>query len=301
MRRPGPRPAARTNGAAALVPAALVPAALVPAARGATALALALPLALAACTGGGDAREDGITVGGKFGTVPVVEFDPPLPIERAGVEVVQEGSGPVVEDEEPLVITLSAFHGSDGTRLEGAGLPRVLFATEEDLGPMLHGAIVGEPVGSRLLVTQPVEHEDDQEMHVTVVDILPTAVGGGGAAHGVHVTDTDHGPTIELEEGATPSGALDVTVLTRGEGEQVLPGQQVVLQYTIWEWNGHEVYDTTWDTGVPAVLELGTASPGVRTGILDQRTGSRLLIVVPPELGIGTDTLVVVVDVLAAG
>ncbi len=64
--------------------------------------------------------------------------------------------------------------------------------------------------------------------------------------------------------------------------------------------------------GGPQAFELGAGQviPGFQTGLTGQRVGSRVLLVIPPRLGYGTagdpplvtgkDTLVYVVDILAA-
>lgn len=49
----------------------------------------------------------------------------------------------------------------------------------------------------------------------------------------------------------------------------------------------------------PQVIDLAGAMTGLREQLSDQRVGSRVVIVLPPELAQGDDTLVVVVDILA--
>ncbi|HZK06184.1 MAG TPA: FKBP-type peptidyl-prolyl cis-trans isomerase [Actinomycetaceae bacterium] len=269
----------------------------------ATATAATLALT-AACGPARDKPSGEITVSGKFGTVPVVVFATPLPMEESDVETLSVGDGAQIGEADPVVLSMSAFRGSDGTLADGAAVPHVLFATEADLGEPLHSAIVGLSEGSRLIVTQPVNGQG-VEMVATVVDLLHSHAWGEEEASGddgrLSVVIDDDGPRLVVEPEAAPSDSLTVRRLIRGTGEQVTPGATVVVQYTLWTWSDGEVLDTTWTTGTPAVLDLGTAFPGVRSGLVDQFVGSRVLLEVPPEEGIGTDTIVMVADILAAG
>nr|NLD41544.1 hypothetical protein [Actinomycetales bacterium] len=260
-----------------------------------------LALLLAACGSAAEPAE--IRVSGKFGTIPAVEFSTPIPIEAGEAHVLTAGSGPVVGDGAPVVLTLTAFSGDDGTLLEGAGTTQVLFATQEDLGETLLDAVLGVHEGTRLLLTQPVLGGSDREMVVTVVDVIPTRAVGSTSIGDERITvrdGADGAPEISIPHETMPTGSLEILQISRGEGEQVTMGQRVVVQYTVWHWSDGSVFDTTWETGVPAVLELDSAFPGVQMGLVDQPVGSRVLLEIPPVQGLGTDTLVMVADILAA-
>jgi peptidylprolyl isomerase len=104
-----------------------------------------------------------------------------------------------------------------------------------------------------------------------------------------------------------------------GTGAKVAEGQQIVAQYTGVIWRNNTEFDSSWkpDRGPFAarIAETNqqTGEPGVIKGWVDglvgQRVGSRVLLVIPPKLGYGktgnaqagiqgTDTLVFVVDIL---
>lgn len=253
-----------------------------------------------------------ILVSGKFGTIPVVEFAPPLPLDMTGHEELIIGTGTAVMEGDPVVLSISAFNGRDGTRLAGAAVPQVLFATAEDLGEALRQALQGAQHGSRILITEPYVGTGTRQTLVSVVDVLPTTAQGedmtlagenpdSGVGDGrVTVAVSGGVPQISLADGAAPAGSLKITQLIRGEGAQIVPGQTLVVQYAAFAWSGLTPVESTWETGVPAVLELDTAFPGVRAGLVDQPIGSRVLLEIPPEDGIGTDTLLMVVDILGA-
>lgn len=278
-----------------------------PGPRIAAALALISGFAMAALAGQAETAPElpagQITVTGQFGSIPVVDFVPPLPRGDLEVRELVAGTGLVVPEGGPVVLSLATFDGGDGVRLDGAGIPLVLYATATDLGEVLHDAVVGRTEGSRLLILEPAEQVGGNMM-ATVVDILHTrAVGepvGSGDEERVTVTDVDGVPQISHAEGMGPPDTLQIRQLIRGEGPQVVPGQRLVVQFVAYTWVDAAQWDSTWDAGVPAVMDLDTAFPGVRTGLLDQPVGSRVLLEIPPAEGLGTDSLLMVVDILAA-
>ncbi|MFH5822733.1 FKBP-type peptidyl-prolyl cis-trans isomerase [Georgenia sp. AZ-5] len=267
---------------------------------------LALVL-LTSCTDREPAPEEtlGVEVSGAFGSLPVVTFDPPLPLEESSVETLIEGDGRELVPGEPVVMTLTAYDGEDGELVEerGVGDARTLLLTPEDVGEDLYPVLVGTKEGSRLLVRQPVEEEGVERMLVLVIDVRYSRARGEPVQppEGLPTVQVaeDGTPTITLPEGDPPA-ELVVQPLVRGDGAQVRPGQDVTLQYTGITWESGQPYDSTWDQGkVPRTVVLGETIPGLRDGLVDQTVGSQVLLVIPPAQARGTDTLVLVVDILA--
>jgi peptidylprolyl isomerase len=101
--------------------------------------------------------------------------------------------------------------------------------------------------------------------------------------------------------------------LVQGTGEPVRPGQLLALQYTGAFWRDGRVFDSSWSTGqvFSTTIGKGQVVKGWDLGLVGQRVGSRVLLVVPPAWGYGskglkqagikgTDTLVFVVDIVGA-
>ncbi|MPV35711.1 FKBP-type peptidyl-prolyl cis-trans isomerase [Georgenia subflava] len=271
--------------------------------------ALTVAAAVAACTEdpvrNEETRED-ITVSGSFGSVPVVTFDPPLPLQESEVETLIEGDGRRLASGEPVLLTLTPYDGDDGELVEDReiGVARTLMLTPEDVGEDLYPVLSGSTEGSRLLVRQPVVENGEERMLVLVIDVRYTR------ARGEPVEPPEGLPTVTLADDGAPSitvpdtdppDELVIAPLIRGEGAQVRPGQDVTVQYTGVEWDSGEPYDSTWETGkVPQTVNIDETIDGLRTGLVDQQIGSQVLLVIPPGLAHGTDTLVLVVDILAA-
>ncbi|PYG02353.1 peptidylprolyl isomerase [Georgenia satyanarayanai] len=246
-----------------------------------------------------------IAVTGAFGRPPVVSFETPLELTEEDSEVLVEGEGRQLRDGGPVLLALSAYDGDTGEPLpdRGAGTARTLLLTPEQVGEDVHPLLVGTPEGSRLLVTQPVSDDDGERMLVLVIDVLHTVAQGEELEpqEGMPtVTQDDDGVSVALPD-TDPPASLEVDTVIRGDGHQVAPGQAITVQYQAVTWPGGDIYDSTWADGqVPRTILVNDTFTGLRDGLVDQTVGSRVLVVVPPELGNGTQTLVFAVDILAA-
>jgi peptidylprolyl isomerase len=154
---------------------------------------------------------------------------------------------------------------------------------------------------------------------VDVVDVVATQPLPARAS-GTPVAPSAALPTVTLDANGKPSLAVSRTTapsslvvqpLIQGSGPAVTSGQTLVVHYTGWLWDGTQ-FDTTWDGGVPYVVShigQNQVIKGWDQGLVGQKVGSQVLLVVPPDLGYGSDaqgsipansTLVFVVDILAA-
>ena len=87
----------------------------------------------------------------------------------------------------------------------------------------------------------------------------------------------------------------------------------MVVQYTGVIWRTGKVFDSSWSRSEPFAFNVGAGQviKGWDDGLVGQKVGSRVMLVIPPadgygtagasEAGIkGTDTLVFVIDILGA-
>ncbi|MGW1990321.1 protein kinase domain-containing protein [Embleya sp. NPDC001921] len=108
-----------------------------------------------------------------------------------------------------------------------------------------------------------------------------------------------------------PADTMDVRVLAPGSGAAVEAGQSIEVRYTGFYYSDGVVFDSSWTRGdtLTATIGVGQLIPGWDEGLVGQRVGSRVQLVIPPAKAYGTTppgdmrpnaTLVFVVDLLTA-
>jgi len=267
-----------------------------------TAVAILL---LTGC-GGPSGGSGKVSVTGGVGVVPVLDFAHPLNVRRAETRDVWTGDGAVLGDGASLLINYVAEDAKNGD-LVGETYstgPLPMSLSLDSLGRDLYDALKGRTVGSRLVHLAPAVSSEDSAL-VIVIDLLPTrALGDAVAARpGLPLVTlaADGKPTITVPKSAPPTD-LVVQPLIKGSGQQVAAGQTVVVQYTGVNWTDGKLVDTTWAAGKgPFTIEIGIGKviKGWDEGLVEQTVGSQVLLVIPPGLAYGDQTLVFVVDILA--
>lgn len=297
---------------------------------------VAAPLVLSAgCRGGGGVD---VTVRGDFGKLPEVRFPKGGPGGSLAVETLREGRGTAARKGDLVVADYVGYRWSEGGRKLLAssyakGQPGA-FPTGR-LVPGLVKAFEGARPGARVVARIPPKdgfgdkgdpkHQvgaDDTLVYVLDVRaVYSRSAGPRGARQAPlgdpglpRVADAPAGraPVVTMPRSAPP-GRLQVRTLVRGDGPAVRAGQLAVLQYGGYFWRDGKVFDSSWSAGHPSAAVMGTGQvmKGWDQGLVGQRVGSRVLLVVPPSLGYGakglaqfgirgSDTLVFVVDLLGA-
>jgi peptidylprolyl isomerase len=117
-------------------------------------------------------------------------------------------------------------------------------------------------------------------------------------------------PTVEFPEGEAPTD-LEITDLVVGDGDEAVPGRQVVVHYVGVAFSTGEEFDASWNRGSPFTFPLGAGRviQGWDLGVAGMRVGGRRKLVIPAKLGYGDrgaggaikpgETLIFIVDLLA--
>jgi peptidylprolyl isomerase len=295
--------------------------------------------ATAACASAdGDGEADGalaeVDVSDDVGTKPTVDLETPFALEASESRVVVEGEGEEVAEDDTISVEFLAINGTDGAELGSSYEqgPQTVTLNAQGGPPVLIDALTGRQVGDRLIIgLSPADSAPDpsdgasapasvpQDTLLYVVDILDLVPS---QAEGEQVTDLPAGlPTVETDgTGAvtgvsvpeeTPPTDLVVQPLIVGEGDPVEADDTLQVQYWGVLWDGGETFDSSWERGAPASFPLTQVIAGWTQGLEGQPVGSRVLLLVPPDLGYGAEgqppsipadaTLVFVVDILSAG
>jgi peptidylprolyl isomerase len=145
----------------------------------------------------------------------------------------------------------------------------------------------------------------------------PSAAAGKTTAVGVEVSGA-FGATPKVTVPAKPApAALTQQAIAQGSGSAVAKGDTLIANYVGETWapkNGKaDVFDSSFTRGAPAAFVIGEGKviPGWDKTLVGKKLGTRMLLTIPPADGYGasgqssagitgTDTLVFVVDLVAA-
>ena len=279
-----------------------------------------------------------VTVSGTFDKSPTVKIPKVKGTGNLYTKTVIQGNGAQLTASDGLVGNYVAYDWSGKTsKVLGSSYTqgaKSLFVGQ--LLPGLEKALVGQKLGSRVLAVIPPKDAFGStgnsqggigatDTLVFVVDMDSTfgtkgvpgtqASTAGGSLPTVTppAANSTAGPTIKVTTSTTPPKTLQVKPLIKGNGAVVKKGQDLAVQYTGVIWRTGKVFDSSWARNTPltTVIGAGQVIPGWDKGLVGQTVGSRVLLVIPPADGYGsagaaqagikgTDTLVFVVDILAA-
>ena len=120
----------------------------------------------------------------------------------------------------------------------------------------------------------------------------------------------DKSPQVKIPD-QKADGRLDVQTVIHGHGPALTSTDALVGNYSVYIWSGttHKLAGSTY-TSVPALF-AGRLLPGLQSALKNQTIGSRVVAVIPPKYGYGsqgnpqggvkpTDTLVFVIDLIKA-
>ncbi|MEU3729062.1 FKBP-type peptidyl-prolyl cis-trans isomerase [Streptomyces sp. NPDC033538] len=276
-----------------------------------------------------------ITAGTKFGEKPTVAKGSGEPSKDLAVKTVVAGGGKAVAENDfvsanylgqiwesakvfdnsydrktPLIVQLSKEAGIiDGWRYALTGKKtgsRVQFSVPPTLG---YGEQGNEQAGIK-----------GSDTLVFVVDVQD-AFNAKSSAKGKEVpqddaalpkvgTNTDgKAPSIGMPKTDAPKKLVAEYVL-EGDGAEVGAQETVLVQYKGVVWDGGKEFDSTYGRKQLTSFSLQQVVKGWSQGLTGKKVGSRVLVVIPPELGYGDSppegsgiekdsTLVFSVDILA--
>jgi FKBP-type peptidyl-prolyl cis-trans isomerase len=271
---------------------------------------------------------DVVTVSGKFGEEPRVEFPTPLAPSTTQCTEVIEGEGELLQEGQFVLLGASLFNGTSGEEVQVVGYG-------EDAAPLALGGETPNAFtkglscareGSRVVIVAPSEEtippgEDPESAKGgdSIVAVFDVKRAFPSRAEGAVRLSRDGFPAVVLgpdgRPGITvpksdPFEDVEVEVLKEGSGPVVEDGDTVVVHYTGVLWADGTVFDSSWEKGAPAIFTVGEGGQvvqGFSEAIVGQKVGSQVGVVVPPDAGYGdqgnekipaNSTLFFVIDIL---
>ncbi|MCX2925879.1 FKBP-type peptidyl-prolyl cis-trans isomerase [Streptomyces sp. NEAU-W12] len=275
-----------------------------------------------------------ITEGVEFGEKPTVAKGSGDPSKDLAVKTVIAGGGKAIAENDFVVAHYLGQVWSTAKVFDNSYDRKAPLAIQLAQGSIIDGwryGLTGKKAGSRVQMAVPPTwgygtQGNEQagikgtDTLVFVVDVQDTfnarssAEGGEVAQDNVDLpkvgTNTDgKAPSIEVPDTKAPTKLVSSYIL-EGDGEEVGAENSVLVQYKGVLWDGGKEFDSTYERGQLTSFSLQQVVKGWAQGLTGKKVGSRVLIVIPPELGYGDtppqgsdikkdSTLVFSVDILA--
>jgi peptidylprolyl isomerase len=285
---------------------------------------------------------DGVTITGDFAKEPTVKVDN-LSVKEPESAVLIDGDGTEVAADDSVAVRILFAKGTDGSTIQSnynENAPET--SPISSLPQSVQDAVVGQHIGSRVAIAMPVKElvcgpdaasdctGDAPQLSlkgtdavVMVIDLIDKAKAPLSGPEGEKVKPPSTAPLVE-EDGDDVTG-LDFSglpkeqpqdfrriLLVKGEGDVVKEDDPITVNYYGSVWGEDKPFDESYSKA-PASFTLtkGALIDGWVKGLAGVKVGSRVMLVIPPELGYGKEgsppsipgnsTLVFVVDVLGAG
>ncbi len=285
----------------------------------------------------------GVSVSSGFGKEPSVKVDAPLKLDRPEYTVVQQGHGSKVAANKQALVNLVLVDGKTGKKAAstfGQSAPYYLQSVSStQFFPAVIDAIKNQPVGTRVAVAMPAADAygakgnpqlkiGPNDPVVFVVDVVSTeatnVLSGPQGSKNTHLPKNL--PTVVEKNGKVskldfshapkkPSNKLQVYTLVKGHGAPVRKPSLVTFNYLGQIYGTDKVFDESYSSSPRTFpIGMGRLIKAWDQGMVGLRTGSRVLMIVPPSYGYGksgqpqskppikgTDTLAFVIDILGVG
>ena len=255
---------------------------------------------------------------------PEVTIPTPWGIDKTQSEVLRPGGDQKLNEDSTATLNYVGLNGRTGEIFDSSydrGAPATF--PLQGVVPGFAEGLTGQSVGSRVLIAMPSEDgyaEGNPDAGIekgdTILFVVDIISANFDAAAGEEVapeeglptvTMTEDAPEITIPDGATKPTELVIQPLIKGTGAPVTATSSIQVKYRSWDWDTGTIVEDAWR---PQQGPLTDLIQGWKTGLEGQPAGSRVMLIVPPELAYpdgkpdieleAGKTLVYVIDVLYA-
>jgi peptidylprolyl isomerase len=285
----------------------------------------------AACVKSGSAS-DGVQVTGDFNASPNVTVNAPLKVSTTQRTVVIAGTGPKAKPGSIVNVSFTLYNGTTGDTVTstgyGAGRTSAITVDASQIISGLAKTLNCSQAGTRVVGVLPASEafgsDGSSQLGIKanqVIVIVADVVGlVGTKASGEAQTPpaglptvtlaSDGTPTVKVPSGYAAPAKTQIATLIKGTGPVVGPTDTVTIQYQGTNLRTGKIFDQTWGKS-PYTGAVNGFVAGFTNAIVGQTVGSQVIVVIAPVDGYGTagnssagitgtDTLIFVVDILAA-
>lgn len=246
----------------------------------------------------------GITATGKPGKKPTISFHTPMTVQNNTYAVLQKGDGATIQPGDRVCSQGIAINAKDGSELMNTWTKNTpdcsLVVDSSSTTDAYYKIFKGAKINSTIAFGV-----NDSNSSGTSYILAMTLVSKTKAltrATGTTVKDIPSDlpkvtlakngkPSLSLN-GYKPSGSLVAQTLIKGTGDKVTSTDTVSAHYTGWyetKKGTLKQFDSSWDSGSASSFSLSSVVKGWTKGLTGQTVGSQVLLVIPPDLGYGSD------------
>ena len=274
-----------------------------------------------------------ITKGAKFGETPTLATGKGTPPKELKVEVISEGKGPVLKKGDIAQVNYSGQVWDGKEPFDASFGKGKTFDVNIGAGAVIKGwdqGLEGQKVGSRIELVIPPElgygaqgSGEKIKPNATLVFVVDIVKGASvpASAKGKEVaqenkdlpkvgTNTDGKEvSVTVPKDTEPPAKLVSNYVIEGDGPVVKDTDSVVVKFNGKTWKDDKSFESTYTTDSSVTWPMSELSvKGLKEGLLGKKTGSRILLVIPPAEGFGdkeqgtipaNSTLVFSLDILA--
>ncbi|CAL2061460.1 MULTISPECIES: FKBP-type peptidyl-prolyl cis-trans isomerase [Streptomyces] len=279
-----------------------------------------------------------ITAGTRFGEKPTVAKGTGAPSKNLAVRTAIPGTGRTVAENDFVQANYLGQIWDTGKVFDNSYDRHAPLVMQLAQGSLIDGwryGLVGKKTGSRVEIAVPptwgygkagnpqagIKGTDTLVFVVDVIDSFNSKSSARGRAVPQNdpalpkVATVTNGtvPVVKVPHTDAPDKLVSTYVL-EGDGPELKADQTVLCQFQGLVWEGGKTFQRTYGSGRLSQFSLSQMQEtvkGLAQGLVGKKVGSRVLVVVPPQLGYGDNppsgspvgkgaTLVFTVDILAA-
>jgi len=227
---------------------------------------------------------------------PTVELPAELPTELVITDLI-EGTGPAAALGDTVLVRYVGVRSKDGVEFDSNFDSGSTFPVTLGSGTVIQGweeGLIGIKAGGRRQLDIPSElayGDTDRSEVITAGTDLTFIVDAVAIKPGPPQADPADEPTLD---NPTASGATKVEFTDVVAGDRcdiALRGATAFLQVILYNGDNGDVLQSTWaDGGVAIEIALDDSTiQGLVDGVIGMGVGGRRRVVIPPDLGFGTD------------
>lgn len=227
-----------------------------------------------------------------------------MTVQNNTYAVLQKGNGDVVSDGDRVCAQAIAINAKDGSELMDTWTKNTPDCSLVVDSGTISSAYYKVFKGQRLNATIAFGVNDENSEGTSYIMAM-TLVSKSKAltrATGTAVTNIPSNlPKVTLASDGTPSLSLNgytagsslvAQTLIKGTGEKVTSSDTISAKYTGWyvtKKGKLKQFDSNWSSGSASDFSLSEVVTGRTKGLTGQTVGSQVLLVIPPDMGYGSD------------